>query len=194
MISRCPISFTDGDTLYVKVVVSAPGQADVVVTTSKAVSGDMPAWVGHGGDPEKVVHVRVGSVAVDPHGTSWADAYPDIDSANLAMTETRNEMWVCGDIVRTAYPGHFSLSSPGTLRGGFTGTEDSLDDRPDGTYSTIDGNGTFNAFRLDNTAKLTIERMAFVNGYGYGIVRLDCAGDLTVVDCKFLNNGTADKD
>ena len=190
--SRCPIPFTDGDTLYVKVVISAPGQADVVYTTSTTVTGDTPAWVGHGGDPDKVVHVRAGSVAVDPHGTSWADAYPDIDSANLAMTETRNEMWVCGDIVRTAYPGHFSLAAPGTLRGGFTGTEDSLDDRPDGTYSALDGNCTFNAFRLDNMAKLTIERMSFMNGYGYGIVRLDCHGDLTVVDCKFLNNGTAD--
>ena len=181
--------FTPGDTLYVKVTISTPGNADVVYTTTAQVAGEVPVWYGHGGDPAKVVHVRGGSTAHNPAGTSWADAFPDLESAYQKLTSERNEIWVAGDIVHTKEPTYFYCNVATTVRGGFTGAEDSLEERPADTVSTIDGQMLYNCLRPANLSTLTLERLRFKNGYGYGINRPECNGDLVVEDCDFICNG-----
>lgn len=181
--------FTPGDTLYVKVTISTPGNADVVYTTTAQVAGEVPVWYGHGGDPAKVVHVRSGSTAHNPAGTSWADAFPDLESAYQKLTSERNEIWVAGDIVHTKEPTYFYCNVATTVRGGFTGAEDSLEERPVDTVSTIDGQMLYNCLRPANLSTLTLERLRFKNGYGYGINRPECNGDLVVEDCDFICNG-----
>ncbi|MBQ3315254.1 MAG: right-handed parallel beta-helix repeat-containing protein [Kiritimatiellae bacterium] len=187
--SLCPVAFTPGSSLTVRVTVSAPGQADVVVTENVTAAGEVPAWYGHGGDSNKVVHVRAGSTAVNPRGTSWADAFPDLVQAMSALTSTRDEIWFAGTLSLTASPDYFRNGTAATIRGGFTGVEDSADERVDGATSTIDGNMRGNCFKLLNQAKLTFERVDFRNGYSRAVYRDDCKGDLEFVDCGFYNNG-----
>ena len=75
------------------------------------------------------------------------------------------------------------------LRGGFTGAEDSADERAPGAVSVIDGDSRFQCMRIYNHAKLTIERVEFRNGYPRAVLRGDAPGDLVVEDCGFYLNG-----
>ena len=189
---HCPEAFTPGASLTVNVVVSAPGQADVVKSLNVNAVGEVPPWYGHGGDPNKVVHVRAGSTALNPRGTSWADAFPDFSRAYSALTSTRNEIWFAGTISHTVAPDYFRNGYPAIIRGGFTGVEDSADERVDGATSTIDGNMRFTCFYLHNQGKLTVERVDFRNGFSRAFYRGDSSGDLEFIDCGFYNNGATD--
>jgi hypothetical protein len=188
----CPVAFTPGTELTVRVVVSAPGQADVVKSLNVNAAGEVPPWYGHGGDSNKVVHVRAGSTAINPRGTSWADAFPDFNRAYSALTSTRNEIWFAGTISHAVAPDYFRNGNPAIIRGGFTGVEDSADERVEGATSTIDGNMRFTCFYLLNQGKLTFERVDFRNGCSRAFYRGDSRGDLEFVDCGFYNNGAAD--
>ena len=188
-VASCPVVFPLSTEITVRVTVSAPGQTDVVVTTTATTPGSLPPWYGHGGDPNKVVHVRVGSAAENPKGTSWEDAYPDVWTAASALTETRNEIWFAGEALLGELPPAFNNEYETVIRGGFTGTEDSADERADGVVSTIDGDSRFQCMRIYNHSRLTIERVDFKNGYPRAVLRGDALGDLVIEDCGFYANG-----
>ena len=188
----CPVAFPLSTEIAVRVTISTPGQEPVVVTAHAATPGSYPPWYGHGGDSNKVIHVRVGSTAVNPRGTSWADAYPDIWAACSALTATRNEIWLAGDILLREQSPAFNTAYETVLRGGFTGIEDSADERDASVISVIDGDSRFQCMRINNHAKLTIERIDFRNGYPRAVIRGDAPGDLVVEDCSFYRNGVAD--
>ena len=188
---------TPGDTLYVRVTVTAPGQSAIVVNTSATVTGTLPAFVGHGGGAS-VIHVREGAAGLG-NGSDWANAFDNVNDAMTcaAANSSKSEIWIAGTLVARATADQVTLTStPLAIRGGFTGTEDSTAERAVGVYSTIDGsNSVFKSFNFKNAALVSFERLVFTharlgNQYDKGghILKDTSAGDVTLSDCRFEDN------
>ena len=181
--------YVPGSTLYVTVTVMAPGQTPVVVETSATVTGTLPAHYGHGGGPN-VIHVREGAKG-RKDGTNWTDAFDSFTVAqkSLAGDATKKEVWVAGKITETFAPSTVTIAAPLVIRGGFTGVEDSIDERPEGTFSTLDGANTYDLLKLSNAAAnpLAVERIIFTRAGQLAFVNSG-AGALAVTNCQFNSN------
>lgn len=180
-----------GEQVYVKVEVSATGASDVTETADVAATGELPPFVGHGGDPAQVIHVRDGATG-KATGRNWADAYPDFRAALKRLADendARGELWYCGSNTLTkASAETVKPLRTAVIRGGFTGVEDSTAARAAGAKSTIDGEGLYGTFVLNNAAGVTVDGFRFINSSASGI-RKTGAGDLVVSNCEFEANG-----
>ena len=179
---------TAGDTYSIRVEAYVIGTAAVAAQSTAVVTGTIPPWVGHGGGAT-VVHVREGADA-KMDGSDWANAFPDIKSALMAVTADKTEMWIAGNIIYDSTPGTLHLAGPLTIRGGFTGLEDTAAARPAGSSATLDGAGSFDLLSIGNGAgfDLVVERILFTRATSWGVSKSD-AGDATFRDCRFLDNG-----
>lgn len=179
---------TAGDTYSIRVEAYVIGTAAVAAQSTAVVTGTIPPWVGHGGGAT-VVHVREGADA-KMDGSDWANAFPDIKSALMAVTADKTEMWIAGNFVYDSTPGTLNLAGPLTIRGGFTGLEDTAAARPAGSYATLDGAGSFDLLSIGNGAgfDLVVERILFTRATSWGVSKMG-AGDATFRDCRFLDNG-----
>ncbi|MBR2938592.1 MAG: hypothetical protein IKC15_01880 [Kiritimatiellae bacterium] len=181
--------YTPGEPLYVRVTVTAPGQSAIVVNTSATVTGTLPPYVGHGGGAN-VIHVREGADGLQD-GSNWANAFASFTEAQraLAGNADKTEMWIAGTIVETVAPASVTIAAPLTIRGGFTGVEDSADERVPGAVSTLDGNGTRDLLKLANAAAnpIKVERLIFARAYKRALENTG-VGALTVTDCQFVNS------
>ena len=181
--------YTPGQPLYVRITVTAPGQSAIVVNTSATVTGTLPPYAGHGGGAN-VIHVREGADGLQD-GSDWANAFASFALAQraLAGNAAKTEMWVAGTIVETVAPASVTIAAPLTIRGGFTGLEDSADERVPGAVSTLDGNGTRDLLKLANAAAnpIKVERLIFARAYKRALENTG-AGALTVTDCQFVNS------
>ena len=180
-----------GEQVYVKVEVSATGASDVTETADVAATGELPPFVGHGGDPAQVIHVRDGATG-KATGRNWADAYPDFRAALKRLADeddARGELWYCGSNTLTkASAETVKPLRAAVIRGGFTGVEDSTAARAAGAKSTIDGEGLYGTFVLNNAAGFTVDGFRFINSSASGIKKTG-AGDLVVSNCEFEANG-----
>ena len=192
--------YTPGDTLYVRVTVSAPGQSALVVHGSAIVTGTLPDFVGHGGGAS-VIHVRGGAAGLGD-GSDWANAFDNVNEAMAcaAANASKSEIWIAGTLVARATADQVTLTStPLAIRGGFTGTEDSIADRAPGVYSTIDGaDNNYKSFNFKNTALVSFERLVFTHARlsvqsdkGGHIFKDSSAGDVILSDCRFVDNVAA---
>ncbi len=179
---------TAGDTYSIRVEAYVIGTAAVAEQSTAVVTGTIPPWVGHGGGAT-VVHVREGADA-KMDGSDWANAFPDIKSALLAVTADKTEIWIAGNIIYDSTPGTLNLAAPLTIRGGFTGVEDTAAARPAGSSATLDGAGSFDLLSIGNGAgfDLVVERLCFTRATSWGVSKTG-AGDATFRDCRFLDNG-----
>ena len=181
--------YTPGEPLYVRVTVTAPGQSAIVVNTSATVTGTLPPYVGHGGGAN-VIHVREGADGLQD-GSNWANAFASFTEAQraLAGNAAKTEMWIAGTIVETVAPASVTIAAPLTIRGGFTGVEDSADERVAGAVSTLDGNGTRDLLKLANAAAnpIKVERLIFARAYKRALENTG-VGALTVTDCQFVDS------
>ena len=184
-----------GEKLYVRVTATVLGiETPVVVLKAFDVGGTLPPYFGHGGG-ENVVHVRGGAME-KCNGENWTDAFPTLEEALevVASDATKTEIWIAGHSVSTTIV--TKACSPAAqklfIRGGFSGNEDSLDERASTGVSYVDGQGAFNACFLGNTTgyDVEIERVAFYRMAMNGISKVG-GGNLTVRDCHFLTNSTA---
>ena len=193
--------YTPGDTLYVRVTLSAPGQSALVVHGSAIVTGTLPDFVGHGGGAS-VIHVRGGAAGLGD-GSDWANAFDNVNEAMAcaAANASKSEIWIAGTLVARSTADQVTLTStPLAIRGGFTGTEDSIADRAPGVYSTIDGaDNSYKSFNFKNTALVSFERLVFTharlssaqNDKGGHIFKDSSAGDVILSDCRFVDNVAA---
>ncbi len=187
--------YLPGTTLYARATATVPGLASVVVVKEVAVSGAAPAFAGHGGDSSSVVHVR-GGAANKRDGTSWLDACATLEEALAiaAADATKTEIWIMGTAVSTKQvtTAFAPAAETLTVRGGFTGAEDSADARPAEGLSYVDGQHLYNPCILANAKghDVVFERVAFMNAVMNGIVKTG-GGNLTVTGCHFLTNGLA---
>lgn len=179
---------TAGDTYSIRVEAYVIGTAAVAEQSTAVVTGTIPPWVGHGGGAT-VVHVREGADA-KMDGSDWANAFPDMKSALMAVTADKTEIWIAGNIIYDSTPGTLNLAGPLTIRGGFTGLEDTAAARPAGSHATLDGAGSFDLLSIGNGAgfDLVVERLCFTRATSWGVSKSD-AGDATFRDCQFLDNG-----
>jgi len=185
--------YTPGSTIYVRVTVAAVAQVDVVLVKEATVTGQLSPYVEHGGGAT-VLHVREGATG-DGSGSDWFNALGSM-SAALALAQgdaTKTEIWVAGTVFPTEQSvfAYAPAASELTIRGGFTGLEDALSERPDdGSYSTLDGGKTVNDFLLANASghAVFVERLNIVNMVFNGISKTG-GGNLTVYDCMFQTNG-----
>ena len=180
-----------GKMFDVAVTIAAPGAETRYYNESEPVSGAYPPFYGKGGGPN-VVHVRTGADGL-MDGSNWENAYPDLRAAFESVPdETKTEVWlaVTNDYMQTAVTLDRSLA----VRGGFTGVENSPEERPEGLQSTLDGyssNYKTMDFSVPSGALLTVERIRFSHSSGPG-VRKTGAGDLLVRDCYFTDRKQSD--
>jgi hypothetical protein len=155
------------------------------------VSGTYPPFYGKDGGAN-VIHVHTGADGRQD-GSDWENAYPDLRAAFASVPdETKAEMWlsVTNDYMQTAV----TLAHPLTIRGGFTGSENSASERPEGLLSTLDGfSGNYKTMEFDvpSGALLDVERIRFSHSSGPGVKKTG-AGDLTVRDCYFTDRKQSD--
>lgn len=179
---------TAGDTYSVCVEAYVIGTAAVSTQLTTVVTGTIPPWAGHGGGAT-VVHVREGADS-RMDGSDWANAFPDVKSALAAVTADKTEMWIAGNFVYDSTPGTLNLAGSLTIRGGFTGVEDTAAARPERSYSTLDGAGSYDLLSVGNGAgfDLVVERLLFTRATSWGVSKTG-AGDATFRDCRFCDNG-----
>lgn len=182
----------------VKVVVDAGGDTEIV-TAGKQVDpqGVKPYWAGHHG-PDNVIHVFPYATGKGD-GTTWTDAFTDLRQALLHVNGRMNEVWVSTNVAFDAsfVETKFAPANNLTIRGGFTGAEDALEDRPEKTLSTYDGGDTLNGLIFQGpsgTITLTIERFHFMRCRSRAIefehTVKNNPSPLVVRDCVFSANGT----
>ena len=180
--------------LYVRVTATVPGgETPVVALKAFDVGGTLPSYFGHGGG-ENVVHVRGGAIE-KCNGENWTDAFPTLEEALevVASDPTKTEIWIAGHSVSTTIvtKAYSPAAQKLIIRGGFSGNEDSLDERSSIGVSYVDGQGAFNVCILQNATgcDVEIERVAFYRMALNGISKVG-GGNLTVRDCHFLTNST----
>lgn len=181
--------YEPGSTVYVTVIVTVPGQTPVVVEKSATVTGTLPPYYGRGGGAN-VIHVRQGAKGRKT-GTSWTDALDSFTLAQKALAgdATKTEIWVAGKITESFAPSSVAIAAPLVIRGGFSGVEDSIAERPEGTLSTLDGANSYDLLKLANEAAnpLAVERLIFTRAGQCAFVNSG-DGALAVTNCQFNSN------
>lgn len=160
-----------------------------------------------------VVYVKADAVGLDD-GSSWANAFRDLDSA-LSVATSGDQIWIAaGSYYPPSISIPFELPSGVRLYGGFAGGEAALDDRDwvanlcvlDGDFLLDDQPGFLN--RADNARVLLsinngslgtrVDGLVFRGGYadgttgpsnGGGAIRL-WSGNVTIENCLFISNAS----
>jgi hypothetical protein len=180
---QVPAYYTPGSTIQVKVAVEGAGQTSESATASSFVSGTLPPWYGKKG-PDNVIHMRPGAVGRND-GTSWTDAFASWADALAAASSLKNEIWVAGTNIVTKTIPTKAFTFPAVIRGGFTGVECALSERPEGRRSVINGQNNFDTFNFSNTDDLLVDSIEFLRGAYRGLKKNSSAGDVTLTNCVF---------
>ena len=181
-----PYYLVNGANFKVLVTINAPNATSVEYQKSETVDGDYPPFYGKGGGAN-VIHVRQGANCL-MNGTSWTDAYPDLSSALASSPDaSKTEMWLA--VTNNYMEKQVALTSSLTIRGGFTGVENSADERAEGATTRLDGNNVYRTmnFSVAQGATLTVERVVFTHSANSELAKAG-AGDLIVRDCWFTDS------
>ena len=124
-------------------------------------------------------------------GTSWANAFTDLNAAIAVASPVKNEIWVKGNLSPATTPNWILIETNLVVRGGFAGTESSPADRAAGSVTTIDGANGRDFFKVSvlTGASLAFDGFVFTRAQ-YRVIEKRGGGDLKFVGCRFLNNGT----
>ena len=131
------------------------------------------------------------SVAVEGDGTSWANAMSIAKAfETLAHASGYNELWMQAGTVSAQA---FSITNNASLviRGGFAGTETSLDERAEGALTVFDGESTSSILLTIYNATdddIFLDRIKFCRARSNGFVKTG-RGGLKAYDCVFETNG-----
>ena len=131
-----------------------------------------------------MIHVRPGAIGKND-GTSWTDAFASWPDALAAVSTLKNEIWIAGTNIVTETIPTKAFTFPAVIRGGFTGVECALSERPEGHRSVIDGQNNFDTFNFSNTESITIDSIEFLRGGYRGLKKTSSAGDVTLTNCVF---------
>ncbi len=180
-----PLYLPQGTTF--KVVVSADAAGGSSVKDAEAnVTAALPPWNGRGG-PKNVIHVRPNATGRGT-GENWTDAMTDFHAALKALSADRNEIWLAGTNVCVNTYKTISLPTAAIIRGGFSGFENSIAERPAGIKAVVDGKRQIHTMDVTTASPLLIERIRFVNSRAQGVSKSG-AGDLTLSDCEIEGCG-----
>ena len=182
-----------GATFKIKVIASADGVDDTVVTKEVTVPTDqglvVPSHVGKGGGAG-IIHVRVGAHGRN-NGSCWTDAYTDFRAAIKLLAAETNELWYAGDEAVGTSAETISPAADVTIRGGFAGSENTPAERAKAAKSQLDGQGRYDCLTFNNAKGVVVDGFFFTKGYQHGLLKSG-AGNITVTNCVFDGNGTYD--
>ena len=183
---KLPLYLPVGTECQASVTITAAGAEIRYYDVSEPATGTPPPFFGKGGGAS-VIHVRTGADC-KMDGTSWTDAYPDLVTALASVPdETITEVWlaVTNDFMNRTV----TLGYPLTIRGGFTGVENSPAERPEGRRANINGNYVYTtmSFEVPEGALLEVERIHFLKA-SQNELRKTGKGDLLVRDCIFAEH------
>ena len=184
--------FDEGATLTVRVYMPATGAEPYQKDFTYAVEGVKPIWHGHGGDPEKIVHVKQNATGLN-NGRSWTDAYTNLYEAISSVKATQSEFWIAGDFACTESSPVYLLTRKFNFYGGFDGHEDAVGERVAGRRSTIDGQTAYATFQLGraNGGNLLLDGINFIRSksYGFVVTGVDQTGyNARFINCDFRDN------
>jgi hypothetical protein len=181
-----PYYLANGDNFNVLVTINAPDASPVQYQASETVDGKYPDFYGKGGGAN-VIHVRTGANC-KMDGSSWTDAYPDLATAFASAPDaSKTEVWLA--VSKDHMPRQVTLTSSLTIRGGFSGVENSADERTEGEMTQLDGGNIYRTmnFSVGSGATLAIERIRFSHSVNSELNKAG-AGNLTVRDCWFTDS------
>ena len=126
-------------------------------------------------------------------GTSWADAVDFATALTLAAATPyiNHEIWIAGSNVLTSAAVEKQFYGNKIFRGGFKGTESTIEDREPGAYSVIDGDGQFSAIVFKIGCNALFERLHFRGSPSRAVSKTDGSGNVFIDDCVFEENGNA---
>lgn len=181
-----------GETFKIKVIASADGVDDTVVTKEVTVPTDqglvVPSHVGKGGGAD-VVHVRVGAHGLKD-GSNWTEAFDDLRVGIAALLASgKHELWFSGDESVSATAVSISPTDAIALRGGFAGCENTPAGRAKAAKSQLDGQNLYDCLTFDNAKGVVVDGFFFTKGKMHGLVKTAGAGDIVVTNCSFDANG-----
>ena len=129
------------------------------------------------------------------NGTSWANAYADVQTAiDSASSSGGGEVWIAKGTYK--HGSEMTMKNNVAIYGGFAGTETSKEERVEGNHTILDGEGKYRVFynyytssnKLTNSAKLdnvTIQN-GYTSGSGAGMYNYYASPEIT--NCTFSNN------
>ena len=183
---KAPRHHAPGSTLFWRLIVTTPSGNGTLTDGSIVITGTPPENFGCGGGAD-VIHVWAGAQGTCG-GADWLDACTNLADAAALVTETRTNIWIAGTVC-----GHNgTANAPAvplavTIRGGFTGFENSPADRPDdGSRACVDDAQSFARPHFTaSSGTIFVERTDFrgaaLNGFhktgGASLVMCDCAFD-----------------
>ena len=125
-------------------------------------------------------------------GTSWADAVDFETALTLAAAmKFNNEIWIAGSNVISAAATTQLFYGNKIFRGGFKGTESTIEEREEGAYSTIDCDGQFSAVVFKVNCNAHFERLRFRGSPARAVSKVHWGGDVYFNDCIFEDNSNA---
>ena len=143
------------------------------------------------------------------NGTSWANAYADVQTAiNRASSDGGGEVWIAKGTYK--HGSEMTMKNNVAIYGGFAGTETSKEERVEGNNTILDGEGKYRVFYnyysslnpLTNSAKL--DNVTIQNGYAsdgndnysstadYGAGMYNYYASPEITNCTFSNNSAED--
>ena len=137
------------------------------------------------------IYVDKDATAGSDNGTSWADAYTNL---NTALTKATGEFWIAEGTYITPVSAGIQLNNTNELYGGFQGTESSRSERNWTTYPTILDGGANRVLQKTTAGTAILDGFTVQNGYRSGAngAGIYCtAGSLDIRNCVFTNNNTA---
>ena len=138
-------------------------------------------------------------------GTSWANAFADVQTAidkayEVATADNPSEVWIAKGTYK--HGSQMTMKNNVAIYGGFVGTETSKDQRIAGNNTILAGEGKYRVFynnyteanKLTNSAKL--DNVTIRNGYansnsenyGYGAGMYNYYASPEITNCKFEEN------
>ena len=135
--------------------------------------------------------------AGNKNGTSWANAYADVQTAiDSAYNAGGGEVWIAKGTYK--HGSAMTMKNNVHIYGGFAGTETSKEERVEGNNTILDGEGKYSVFYnyytesnpLTNSAKL--DNVTIQNGYssGFGAGMHNYYASPEITNCTFTNNST----
>ena len=142
------------------------------------------------------------------NGTSWANAYADVQTAiDSASSSGGGEVWIAKGTYK--HGSAMTMKNNVAIYGGFAGTETSKDQRVSGNNTILDGEGKYIVFDnnytkenpLTNSAKL--DNVTILNGYASdgndnSSSSADCGAGMynnyaspEITNCTFTNNSAS---
>ena len=155
-----------------------------------------------------VTYYVVPNGAGSKNGTSWANAYADVQTAiDSAYNAGGGEVWIAQGTYK--HGSKMTMKNNVAIYGGFAGTETSKNQRVSGNNTIIDGEGKYSVFYnnytesnpLTNSAKL--DNVTIQNGYAndgndnsistadYGAGMYNKYASPEITNCTFTTNNSA---